>query len=66
MCTDVLPTSMPGAQGDQKTLSHALEVELHMIMTHHIVTGNQTGSSAQAASAQTIELPDAVFFSECS
>lgn len=57
---------VPGAQGDQKTMSDALELKLHMIVNHHIVTGNQAGSSAQAPSAQTIELPSAVFFSECS
>jgi hypothetical protein len=57
---------IPGAQGDQKTVSDTLELELHMIVNHHIVTVSQTRPSAQTASAQTIELPGSAFSSECS
>lgn len=52
---------MPGVQGDQKPMSDTLELELHLIVNHHVVTVNQPGSSAQAASAQTIELPGSLF-----
>lgn len=42
LCVCVLPACVPGVCGGQKRVSSSLELELRMVLNHHVGAWNQT------------------------